>query len=242
MTNTIKNIIITTSIIIYFIFIFHPILDIGYLDSFILFVTHAIFIYICGLIINKKNNYIKNINIYYILYFIMLFSLTMFIKRPEITLINKNTFIDYFNSINLIPFKTIIIFLKDGITNHVAFYNIFGNLIALMPFSFLLMLKDDRNINLLTQIKKLSLMVLLIELLQFIFNCGIFDIDDFILNISGSLILYLLLIKTKLIYKLKKLFYTDFNLPNKIKYILFSIIISIEIGLIIFNIYKLIVF
>lgn len=228
----IQYLIMIICIITYIISIFDPTSSLDYFDSFITFITLTIFIYICGLVINEEEHYKHNITLYYILYFIMLFSLTMFIRRYGFTLINKESLNDYFHSINLIPFKTINSFISDGITNRIPFYNIFGNLTALMPLSFLLMLKDDKNINFLKQIKKLSLTVLIIEVFQLIFNCGIFDIDDFILNISGALILYFILVKTKLINKIKKLFYTDFKLPNIVKYILLCIFIIIEVYLI----------
>ena len=96
------------------------------------------------------------------------------------------------------------------------------------------------KIDLINQLKKLSLTVLIIEVLQFVFNCGVFDIDDFILNIGGSLLLYFLLTKTKLINIIKRLFYTDFKLPNKVKYILLGIITIIEVLIIGSMIYNLI--
>lgn len=243
MTRTIKKIqylIIAISVVLYFITIFHPLYELDYFDSFIIFIMHTLFIYICGILINQEDNYNENIKIYYILYFIMVFSLTMFIRRYGFTLINKGSINDYLSSLNIIPFKTISTYINDGVTNRIAFYNIFGNLVALMPLSFLLMLKDDKNINLINQLKKLSLTVLIIEVLQFVFNCGVFDIDDFILNIGGSLLLYFLLTKTKLINIIKRLFYTDFKLPNKVKYILLGIITIIEVLIIGSMIYNLI--
>lgn len=225
----------------FFITIFNPLLYIDYLNTFIIFITLTIFIYICGLVMNKENNYKRNITIYFILYFIMLFSLTMIMRNYRFQIISIENIHDYFCSINLVPFKTINGFINDGLVNRISFYNIFGNLVALMPLSFLLMIKSDKNINIKQQLLKISLTVLVIEVLQFIIDCGVFDIDDFILNIGGSILLYLLLSKTKLIYKIKKLFYTDFKLSNQIKYILLTIATIVEIIIIMLLIHDLVV-
>lgn len=224
---SIEYLIILLSLTVYMITIFNPYLGINYLDSFIYFIILTILVYTFGLFINEDKHYKINIRIYFILYFVMLMSLTMFIRRPNISL-NQINISEYFNSLNLIPFKTIGSYINNCLTDKISFYNIFGNLIALMPLSFLLMLKDEKNINILKQITKLSLMVLIIEVIQFVFNCGIFDIDDFILNLSGSLLFYIIIAKTKLIYKIRKFFYTDFKLSNKIKLPLLIIFILIE--------------
>lgn len=228
MKKTIKIIEYTTiifAILIYLLTIFNSYLSINYLDSLVFFLLLTSFIYICGIFINEEKTYKMNINIYFILYLIMLLSLTMFIRRPSIS-INIHA---YFSSLNLIPFKTINSYIRNCLSDSIAFYNIFGNLIVLMPLSFLIMLKDDKNINIKNQTIKLTIMVIIIELLQFIFNCGIFDIDDFILNIGGSLLFYIIISRTKLIYKIRKIFYQDYKLNDKYKYILVNIFGLIEL-------------
>ena len=58
-----------------------------------------------------------------------------------------------------------------------------------MPLSFLLMLKDKKFYKLKNQFIYLGVTTFIIEILQLITSTGRFDIDDFILNIGGGLLL-----------------------------------------------------
>ena len=135
--------------------------------------------------------------------------------------------------INIIPFKTIIKYLTTKVSLRVMIYNIVGNFIAFMPLSLLLMLKNDKNRKLSKQFIKISIIVLIIEILQLVFSCGKFDIDDFILNVGGALIFSYTLLKTNLLLKINKIFTTDIKLKEIFKNILLLVIIII---IVIFNI------
>lgn len=98
----------------------------------------------------------------------------------------------YRNSINLIPLKTVYIYLFHPPSENIALTNIYGNIIAFMPLGFLVpsIAKSCRSIR-----KVLFLSIgtsISIELIQLILRVGSTDIDDVILNTFGGLIGYLI--------------------------------------------------
>ncbi|MDD3049223.1 MAG: VanZ family protein [Bacilli bacterium] len=214
---------------------------ISYSFSLIFFISLFLLTYITGLISNKNTIYRRNIDIYIFLYFVLLMCLTMFISRTTIKLIDDTFLQYYFETINVTPFKTIMRYLKSNLSSYIIMYNVLGNFVALMPLSLLLVLKSDRYKKFVNQFFTLGFIVLSIELLQLLLSAGRFDIDDFILNIGGSMIFFIIIKNFNLIEKIKKLFYTDFKLNKKIKYILFSLLSIIIIGLDISLILELIV-
>jgi glycopeptide antibiotics resistance protein len=113
-------------------------------------------------------------------------------------------------SYNLIPFKTIIKYIYWYIHGSVSLryfiINIFGNIIAFMPFALFAPILFPKVDNIKKFITTLFCIVLLIELLQIITLSGFFDIDDFILNIGGAYIMYKILELSKLNSSIKRLF------------------------------------
>lgn len=92
-----------------------------------------------------------------------------------------------YNNINLIPFRTIMLYIKNfsyfSFSNW--FLNLFGNILLFMPFSFILPL-------LIPWFKKfiplflLSLILICgVEFLQNYFRVGEMDVDDILLNMIG---------------------------------------------------------
>ena len=222
----ISYILLAISVILFGIVNFNQIYNFSYLFALIFFIILFLQVYISGIIFNTKENYKRNINIYIVLYFFLLCSLTIFISRSSLSfdIFNKDNLNYYLNGINLIPFKTIVGFITSNSALSVTFYNIIGNLVALMPLTILLIIKDKKNDNIKSQIKYLFISVLLVETLQFLTSTGRFDIDDFILNIGGSLLLLYIIRKLKISDKIRNLFYKDFKLKNKFKYIISSFI------------------
>lgn len=230
-------ILLLVSIILFTVSIFINPYSFSCLAALIFIILLAFFIFCTGLIINKQDFYRKNITKYIILYFILLLSLTMFINRSGISLLNKEFLENYKVMINIIPLKTIIHYLTGPVNISIKITNILGNLIAFIPLSFLLMLKDKKYYQVKVQFIYLSITVLIIELLQLITSTGRFDIDDFILNVGGSLLFVIIMNRMKLIEKLKNLFYQDFHIPKIGKWIvecfLFVFIILIDIMILI---------
>ena len=218
----IKNIILLSTNISY---IFILSIDLGWLTfnlnrfnaiTLILSLTLLIFSY--GLIINKKEIYNKNINYYMTFYFVLLISLTIFIYRSEINL-NINRFISDI-SFSIKYYEPFV---------HITKYYFIANLVMLIPLSILLMFKNDKYKNIFRQMIIIFITTILIELLQVLTSTGSLDIDDIILNFSGSIIFTFLITKFKIVDYLKELFYSDFKINKNIKYILFSISLIIPV-------------
>ncbi|WP_214482133.1 VanZ family protein [Bacillus sp. SM2101] len=92
------------------------------------------------------------------------------------------------SSYNLIPFKTIGNYVNNigHYSARVIMINLIGNIIVFIPFGLFLSL-------LIPKLRKSSLLILVfiwlissLELLQFVFSLGSFDIDDILLNTVGA--------------------------------------------------------
>ena len=134
------------------------------------------------------------------------------------------------NSLNIIPFKTIIEYIKafDSLLDtRAVMTNLLGNIIACMPFAFFLPLLFKKQNNIKRFTITMIVIVLLIELLQFVTLSGSCDIDDIILNVSGALIMYAVL-KIKSVNNLiKNIFLLEKNkIGTKSMIICFVIIIG----------------
>lgn len=89
---------------------------------------------------------------------------------------------------NLTPFKEVKRFIeyRNIIGPEGFIVNIFGNILAFMPFGFVLPIISPENRKLIN-ITLLSLeFSLTIELIQLIFKVGIFDVDDLMMNTLGG--------------------------------------------------------
>ena len=90
---------------------------------------------------------------------------------------------------NLLPFKTILSYLLGERGLMIAFINLVGNIVLLVPIGFLVPFINQN----MTWKKSLALAAATgfsIEGMQALFQVGIFDIDDIILNGSGVVIGY----------------------------------------------------
>ena len=107
--------------------------------------------------------------------------------------------------------------------------NIVGNIVMLIPLSFLLMIKNLKNNNILRQSVIIISTIIIIEVLQAFTHTGSFDIDDIILNYMGVVVFTFLITRFKIIDKVRKLFYTDFKLKLRHKKVLFYISLTVLI-------------
>ncbi len=153
----------------------------------------------------SDNQKLMKVNLWcwFIFYIILLATLTLFddyYNRNHFNILNwnkefLNSYLKY--SFNIIPFKTIINFtnrfLNNSLNTSVFLLNIGGNLLAFTPFAFFLPRLFKKQKRLLNFVLTMFSIVCLIEILQFITLSGACDIDDVILNVSGSIIAYKLL-------------------------------------------------
>ena len=93
---------------------------------------------------------------------------------------------------NFIPFKTIASYIKGFFSNTVSGYiannNLMGNLVLFMPMGIFLpaLFKSSRLKHCLI----VFIGLILVEVLQLVTGCGVFDIDDIILNFVGFFLVY----------------------------------------------------
>ena len=184
-------------------------------------IINSIFIYIYGIVVNKENVYKINSILYIILFMILLFTITFIIGRPKLE------FYDWCWG-QYSPFKTIVSQFKYASSISIL-KNIVGNSIMLIPLSFLLMIRNKKFNNIFKQLLIVLPIIIFIEILQAYTHTGTFDIDDILLNYMGTLIFTFLITRFNIIDKIRDLFYTDFRLNNKVKDIMFYIVLIIVI-------------
>lgn len=91
---------------------------------------------------------------------------------------------------NIIPFKTIVDYFMNSeqYSFHVILINLVANIVAFIPLGFFVSLLFKRFKNIANMAIFSVLTISCIEITQFIFNVGVFDIDDIILNSLGCII------------------------------------------------------
>ena len=226
-----KYSILSINILIYIYLLFigrnQYLYNISYFKCILYMLLTSLFIYISGLILKREKEYKFNIIVYIILYLLLLFSVTFCVGRESLK------FYNWWYAGQYTPFNTVISQIKYGSINSII-KNVLGNSIMLIPLSFLLMLKNLKYKNIFKQSIITLPIIIGIEILQAFTHTGYFDIDDIILNYLGTLIFTFLITRFKLVDKIRTLFFTDFNLNIKIKYIVFYFTLVL---LIIFDIF-----
>ena len=246
-----KKIYIVSSIIMYvtaiLILLFYSIMtfkiQLTEISRLILLCGSCVFLYFGGFFLSKylNNNKPMKINlwIYFILYIILLLTLTLFdpMYGRSFSIVNwsKELFNKYINnSFNIIPFHTII----DYISKFNSLYdtktimvNLLGNLIALMPMAIFLPLLFKKPRKLKNFILTVVIIVFCIEIVQFLTLTGSCDIDDIILNVTGAIIAYIIFKINSINNLIRNIFLLEDNKISRKSY--FKIILSIVIILII---------
>lgn len=143
----------------------------------------------------KVKNICNNILLYsvMVLYLLILFAL-LFLKRK----------VGSFQSLNLIPFRSITeyLFSDDILSKSFALSNILGNVVIFVPLGLYIMLMN-KNKSIIVNTFIIALTSTLVEVAQFIFKVGAADIDDVILNTIGGFIGAILFYVIHLIFKSK---------------------------------------
>lgn len=229
----IKKLVLILSIFIYIYLVFigrnQYIYDMSYSRCILFMILLSLFIYVCGISEDTDKSFKTNINIYLILFFILLFSVTLIIGRDRFHLYSWSY------GGQMIPFRTIKSQIKYGSSLSIL-KNLIGNCIMLIPLSFLLMIKNKKYNNILRQTPITLPLIIFIEILQTYTHTGTFDIDDIILNYLGTIIFTFIITRFNLIEKIKELFYTDYKFNEKLKnYLLyFSLILIIIFDILLF--------
>lgn len=163
-------------------------------DTYILLVIFAVFFASRGIYFLKHKKLTPVMELFKVLFFIYILGLVYYTFLPVIFIPGR----DIFNHrINIMPVKeTILMFQRDY---SFARYNVIGNILLLIPFGFFipLMYKNTQRLWIVTLCG--CLFSVTIESIQYLLFIRVTDIDDIILNTSGTVIGYIL-------YKLFKWF------------------------------------
>lgn len=199
----------------------------------------SLFLYIGGVLLSKylDNNKPMKINLYIFfgLYLILLITLTLFDSLWLRNGFNFSGFDNIQDRINLVPFKTIMTFVKEFDSMYSTsqiMLNLFGNVCAFMPMALFLPLLFKRQNKVSQFVITLTLMILGIEFLQLITGSGRFDIDDLILNLFGAVLVYLLFKIKSVNALIHNIFLLEKNKISKKSYI--KIILFIVIAIVLF--------
>ena len=151
-----------------------------------------------------------NLRIFLALYLLLFATLTLFDplwgRNGGFVIWNKELFEMYVqNSLNLVPFKTILQYFYRGTVNQFV-VNVVGNLVCLMPLGILLPLNFEKQQKTGIFLMTCVLIVSAVEILQFATLSGSCDIDDLILNVSGAFIVYFFMKNKEAFGFLKQIF------------------------------------
>ena len=104
-------------------------------------------------------------------------------------------------NVNLKPFHTIKLFINSYYQGNLPLtmiaVNLMGNLVAFMPFAFFLPILFSSQNKWYNIFITMSFIIVLAEIIQVFTMTGSGDIDDYILNIIGSMIAYFILMYLK---------------------------------------------
>ncbi len=134
----------------------------------------------------------------------------------NIFLADKATVNEYLSQkINFVPFATVKLFFNaykgDNLETLVVLENIFGNFFVFMPFAFFVPSLFKKINSWFKFFLTISIGVLSIEVLQIVFLTGSADVDDFILNVGGAMLMYGVLNISKIRYVLNKFLFGEAN-------------------------------
>ena len=128
--------------------------------------------------------------ILFILYLLLLMKVILF-KYPlsmmrHLIANTSSTLISRVEGANYIPFKTIFYYFSGNESSRIAIDNILGNILAFAPFGFLVPLLFKKLNNYKRIFLASFLLSLFFEIIQLLTSLGVFDVDDIILNVLGT--------------------------------------------------------
>ena len=146
----------------------------------------------------KKKNHKRIAAVLFIVYlaalvYILLFKADPGLSPHDYTAIHQITNQKPSN-FNLIPLKTIRLFLNSFLHSRdlTSLLNILGNILIFVPFGIFVPLFYPNRKSFLITFFSGSLIILLVEFVQLITVWGILDVDDYLLNILGVILGWLL--------------------------------------------------
>ncbi len=151
-----------------------------------------------------------NLIAWLLLYGILLITLTLYDDYSYRDNLGK---LEYYavQRYNFTPFRMINNYISKFHHHSISFeifsYNIIGNIIALMPLSFLLPLLFQSQRHFLIFLTTILAITIAIEAIQYITAAGTCDVDDIILNTFGACLAYFIFRLPFIETKLQQLFF-----------------------------------
>lgn len=172
------------------------------LENVILIAIPCFLILIYSFMINNSNKRRKYLIFYLVSYIVVMFGFVFSNYRSNILIEQGIMFREY----NFIPFHSIIDLFQSQLGLKFAIYNIIGNFLMLTPLAILLPMIHERLKNTKYFLLIVIILSLFIEITQYVTGLGSFDIDDLILNISGTFLLFLTIKNTNIHLFIENLF------------------------------------
>lgn len=144
----------------------------------------------------KKENTIKIVKLLFVVYCIgLVFILFLYGSRVGNQFHLKVFSKEHFEMTNIIPFRTIASFFErmadTTINTDIAVTNLLANLLMFVPMGMALPVLFEEKFNKLWKVVAfVILLVIVIEVVQFLTFSGSADIDDLILNTVGAIVGY----------------------------------------------------
>lgn len=144
----------------------------------------------------KKEKTIKIVKCLFILYCIALFFILFLYGSRTGNQFHVRVFSkEHFEMTNIVPFRTIFSYLESAyhftINTNIVVTNLLGNLLMFIPMGMALPVLFEKKFDKLWKtILCVAVIVLFVEITQFLTFCGSADIDDLLLNTISSAIGY----------------------------------------------------
>ena len=138
-----------------------------------------------------------------IIYFFVLYYMLFRLAGREMVIVSEHMLdnYNYWNSVNLIPFRTIFEYVAaaiDGSATGHAMRNLLGNLFLFFPAGFYIPFFVKKADRIRTFGIIMAAVIIAIEVVQLATKTGSLDVDDFILNFTGALIGFIIFIHTRI--------------------------------------------
>lgn len=178
--------------LIYLRFEYDPNIELNYFVRLFIIIVSSLFLitgnkiygnYYVEKLENKRKITKFSQTIVFFYYIILMFNVVIFARY------------NFVYGYNIVPFRSIFEIFQFG-----SFYsiviNIFGNLLVFMPLEYFMI--ELFNVNKFSKNLFISFItIFLIEIFQFIFRVGVFDVDDLILCVTGMMLFYIKYSKIK---------------------------------------------
>lgn len=171
----------------------------------------------------------KMLKIYSFIFIALVFLATSVFRGHHLSFNIKNW---HFNNVNLIPLTGIITDLKMIFIDkeYINLNLLLGNIFLLVPLAYLYP-RNIKNNNFFKTTLACFLTSLVLEIFQFVFSVGAFDIDDVLLNTLGPIIFYPLFNKGSISKIMDNIFYFKKEKITKKDYIILSLTVIFFLGL-----------